>query len=85
MTKAKDAITLSEEEATKLLQEAAQKKGELCAIEIYNALKKYEFGMIPEMLFRGTKLETRVLLVSRSGFAVPLQPPKQMKQPFDEE
>ena len=88
MTKAKDENTdpaSDIEEATKLLVEVEQKKGELCAIEIYDALKKYDFGMIPEMLFRGTNLTPRILLVSRSGFALPLQPPRQMQQPFDEE
>lgn len=75
------------QEASRLLQEVELQKLKLCAAEIAESLQKYECGMIPEMLFRGTKLLPQVLLVTRSGMSLPLrpvQPIQTIQQPIDE-
>lgn len=69
------------------LQEIELQNLKLCAAEVAESLQKYDCGMIPEMLFRGAKLLPQVLLVTRSGMALPLrlgQPIQSVQQPVVE-
>lgn len=70
MSKKNDADA---KKALQLLQEIELQNLKLCSEEILESLQKYECGMIPEMLFRGTKFFPKVLLVTPSGMAAPLR------------